>query len=333
MHKSVWLVPTLIVLVGCGGEKGTSGGTVVVNPGPSPTTSPPPVTLNTGEVKPRGDAAYIVAAMELSTTGGVAQTNGVITAGSTTDRIVTLDPPGFSADYNAGYRLADGVNSANFGAAQLTADTTRPNGNGVVFFASTSGAAQNYLALYQQSEFISSFKGSGYVTARYGGTGGWQHTVVNGATRRTRLKYFGYGSPTPTASMPRTGVVRYSLLGSGNYATDTDLWFLSSTSSVSVTVDFSTGTVTGTMSLGGENFYKNQVGGVGSFPIRGNVAGNMVTNGFAGAGIGPVADVSGQFRIMFVGPAAEELVLTYVFGNGTRTGVGAAVGFVHPYAL
>lgn len=333
MRKSIWLVPSFVALASCGGGTGGSSGAVVVSPTPSPSSSPPPVGLSTGEVKPSGDAAYIAAAMELTTTGGVSQTNGIITGGSTIDRIVTLDTPGFSANYNAGYRLADAVNSANFGSGQLSGDTTRPNGNGVVFFSSISGSTQNYLALYQQSQYISSYKGSGYVTAQYGGTAGWQHTVVNGATRRTRLNYFGYGSPTPVSAMPRSGVVRYSILGSGNYATDTDLWFLSSLSSVSVTVDFNTGAVTGTMSLGGENFFKNEVGGVGSFPIRGTIAGNMVTNSFTGAAVGPVADVTGQFRIMFVGPAANEIVLTYVFGNSTRTGVGAAVGFVHPYAL
>jgi hypothetical protein len=202
-----------------------------------------------------------------------------------------------------------------------------------VLFANTSGAAQDYLALYQQSQYISSSKGSGYATAQYGGTGGWQHTVLSGSTRRTRLNYFGYGSPTPVSAMPRSGVVRYAILGSGNYATDTDLWFLSSTSSVSITVDFSTGVVTGTMSLAGENFYKSEVGGVGSFAISGNIAGNMVTNSFSNAPIGPVADISGRYRIMFVGPSANEIVLTYVFQGSTRAGVGAAVGFVQPYAL
>jgi hypothetical protein len=326
------------VLAGCGGGGRSSGGTVVVNPSPTPapsgsaTQTPTPGVLSTGEVKPAADASFIAASMELMTTGGVSQTNGVITGGMTSGRITTLDTPQFSGSYNAGYRLADSSNSAVFGTAQLSGDSTRPNGNGIVLFTNISGPIQGYLALYQQTTYTSSVKGSGYTTARYGGTAGWQHTVVGGSSRQTRLNYFGYGSPTPLAGMPRSGIVRFSILGSGNYATDTDLWFLSSSTSNFIAVDFGAGTVSGTVGLSGENFYKSQAGGVGSFRVRGNINGNSLTGSFTDGSIGTSGGVPGQFRLMFVGPNANELILTYVFNDGAQAGVGAAVGVIDPYA-
>jgi hypothetical protein len=105
MVKSIWLVSGCVLLASCGGDK--SSGAVVVSPSPTPAATTPSSPLSTGEVKPASNAAYIAAAMEMTTTGGVAQTNGVITGGSTSDRSTTLDPAGFSANYSAGYRLAD----------------------------------------------------------------------------------------------------------------------------------------------------------------------------------------------------------------------------------
>lgn len=339
MRKSAWLLMSCAMLAGCGGGGDSGGGSIVVGGAPTPTPSstatPTPGVANalgTGEVKPASDASFISASMELRTSGGISQTNGVITGGSTSNRSTTGDTPQFSGSYDAGYRLSDAVNSVTFGGAQLSADSTWTNGNGIVLFSKGTGSVVDYLALYQQTTYTSSVKGSGYTTARYGGTAGWQHTVGNGATGQTRLDYFGYGTPTPVSAMPRSGVVRFTLMGSGNYATDTDLWFLTSGSSNFLTVDFGAGTVSGALSISGQNFYKNVVGGIGSFPIRGSFTGNAMAGSFTDASAGAYSGVPGQFRLMFVGPNANELVLTFVMNDGRQAAVGAAVGLIDPYA-
>jgi hypothetical protein len=270
--------------------------------------------------------------MDLTTTGEVSQTNGIITGGTTSNRVTTFDTPQFSGAYHSGYQLSDAVNSAVFGQAQLSLDSTSHNGNGVVLFQNFSGSVEDFQALYQETTYTSSVLGSGYTTAMYGGIGGWQHTVVNGSSRHTRLDYFAFGSATPLAAMPHSGVVKYTILGSGNYATDTDLWFLSAGSSDFITVDFSTGTVAGAVSLAGENFYQSQVGGIGSFPVKGTISGNAMIGSFKDGSIGTSGGVPGQFRLLFVGPKADELILTYVANDGTQAAVGASVGVVDPYA-
>lgn len=335
MRKPVWLLASCAVLASCGGGGSNATGPVVVTaaPTPTPTTTPTPTpgALNTGEVKPTAASLFIAGSMELNTTGGVAQTNGIITGGMTNSRFTTIDPPLFSGSYSGstGYRLSDAVNAASFGPAQLSFDTTTRNGNGVVLFTNIA-AAEDYLALYQQTTYSSSTKTSGYTTAQYGGTAGWQHTVVNGSSRHSRLDYFAYGTPTPVGAMPRSGVVRYSMLGSGNYATDTDLWFLSSVNGNVITVDFAAGTVSGSLGLSGQNFYKSVVGGIGSIPLDGSFTGNAMSASFSFGSLNASGRVPGQFRLLFVGPNANEVIVTYVANDGSQAAVGAAVGVIDP---
>lgn len=336
MKRAILLLAASAALANCGG--GSGGGAVRVvdgtpTPAPTPTgggSSPTPTgpALSTGEVKPSTDASFLAATMELTTTGGVSQTNGVITGGMTSGRTTAIDTLQFAANYGTytGYRLADLFNAVTFGPGQLTRDTTTPNGNGVVLFTNITGASEDYLALYQQTTFSSSVKGSGYTTARYGGTAGWQHTIVSGSSRRTRLDYFAYGTPTPLTAMPRAGVVRFTILSSGNYATDTDLWYLSSGNGNYVTVDFGTGTISGSVGLSGENFYKNEVGGIGSFPLNGTFGGNSLSASFSFGSFGTSSSVPGSFRLLFIGPNADELIVTYVVNDGSRAAVGAVVG-------
>lgn len=340
MRKAILLLASCAVLAGCGGDGGGSGGgsvavvgttpTPIPTPTPSPTPAPTSGALNTGEVKPAADATFISATMELTTTGGSSETNGVITGGTTTNRSTTLDTPQFMGSYSAatGYHLADAANAVVFGPAQLTADTTERNGNGTVLFTNASGSGEDYLALYQATTYTSSIKGSGYTTARYGGIGGWQHTIVDGSSRHTRLDYFAFGSATPVSAMPRSGVVKFTVIGSGNYATDTDLWFL--TGSDYITVDFGAGTVSGSVSISGQNFYKSQVGGVGSLPISGTFSGNSLTGPIVNGSLNTSGAVPGRFRLLFVGPNANEIIVTYVASDGAQAAVGAAVGIVDP---
>ncbi|WP_203310319.1 hypothetical protein [Sphingomonas beigongshangi] len=327
----------LALLSACGGDGGNSASTVAGGTAPTPTPTPNPSSgaLNTGEVKPAIGSTFLAATLSLTTMGGVSQTNGIITGGSTADRVTTIDTPQFQASYSPsnGYFLTDALTSAMFGSRQLSGDSTYPNGNGEVLFINTSGAIEDYLALYQRTTYTSSVKGSGYTSAKYAGSAGWQHTVVNGSTRTTRLDYFGYGPATPVAAMPSSGVVNFTILSSGNYATDTDLWFLSSSSGNYISVDFGTGQISGSVGLSGQNFYKNMVGGIGSLPLNGSIAGNAATGSFSNGSLNTSGRVAGQFHLMFVGPNADELVVTFVANDGTQAAVGAAVGIRDPYAL
>ena len=337
MRKTIWLLAGCMALAGCGDDAGapTAGSVNGVNPSPTPTSTPSPTQglLSTGEVKPTSDATFIAASLDLTTTGGISETNGIITGGMTSGRTTTIDTPQFKASYNSGYQLADTLNSASFGQAQLTTDTTAPNGNGTVVFTNRTSQAEDYLAAYQETTYSSSVKGMGYTTAQYGGIAGWQHTVVNGASRQTRLDYFGYGSATPIASMPKTGIVKFSLLSSGNYATDTDLWLLSAGSSNFLTVDFGAMTITGSIGLGGQNFYKNVVGGIGSLPLNSTFTGNSAMGSFTNGNLNTSGRVPGQFHILFIGPKANEVIVTFVANDGTQAAVGAAIGVIDPYTL
>ena len=270
--------------------------------------------------------------MDLTTTGGVSETNGVITGGMTSNRVTTFDTPQFSGAYGGGYHLMDSANTIVFGAPQLSIDTTQPNGNGIVLFTKVAGSIEDYLALYQETTFTSSVKGAFYTSAQYAGIGGWQHTVVNGTSRQTRLDYFAFGSPTPVNAMPHSGSIRFTILGSGNYATDTDLWFLTSGSSDFITIDFGARTVSGSISLAGQNFFKNQVGGIGHLPVEGSFTGNSMVGSFSFGSLDTSSSVPGQFHLMFVGPNASELIITYVANDGRQAAVGAVVGVIDPNA-
>lgn len=324
-----------LAVSGCGGGGGSSSApsvSVTPTPGPSPTPTPTPTpsaaALGTGEIKLAADAVFISATLDLDITGGYSQTNGIVTGGLTSGRTATVDTPQFVGSYNAGYLLSDAVNAATFGQAQLLRDTTAPNGYGTVVFSNTNSAKADYLALYQATTYSSSTKGSGYTTAKYGGAGGWQHTVGNGDTAHTRLDYFAYGTPTPTGAMPKSGVVRYSVLKNGNYAADTDLFFLTQGSSEILTVDFAAGTISGQLGIVGQNFFKSQVGSIGGLVLKGNISGNSATGSFVDPSINQNTAVPGKFRIMFVGPNANELIITFIAIDGSQAAVGSGVGIV-----
>ncbi len=265
--------------------------------------------------------------MDLTTSGSTTnQTTPQTTGGRTSNRSITIDTPLFSGSYSpqSGYRLSDALNSAIFGAAQLVGDTTSEPLYPTVLFNAISGAVENYLAVYKFAARTSSIKGEGVFTPRYGGVGGWQHTVVGSASRQTRLNYFSYGPATPIAAMPKSGVVIYTLLGSGNYATDDSLFFASIFDTI--TVDFGSRTFNGSLGQSGRNFYADTNGGLVSVRI----AGTIVDNGAAGATNSDVATMRGQYRLTFVGPNADELILTYVADDTRETMVGSAVGVRNP---
>ncbi|WP_448661288.1 hypothetical protein ACG3SL_11620 [Sphingomonas sp. CJ20] len=266
--------------------------------------------------------------MEMTTTAGsTSEVTGQTSGGTTSNRSVILDTPGFRATYDAryGYSLTDSFNAATFGAAQLTSDTTADSFNPTVLFTRPSTAAVDYLALYKFKVTTSSILGSGTVEPRSAGVGGWQHSISDPGARRTRLNYFAFGPITPASAMPRSGVVKFSLTGSGNFATDTSLHF--ATQHDEVTVDFGTGKVYGTISASGKNLYDGASGGIYYAIFKGVIAGNSVT----GPTTSTFPSASGQFRLLFVGPSAEEIIVTHVGENWQGHYVSAAVGFRNPY--
>lgn len=339
MRKLALGLTSCVLLAACGGG-GTGGGGITVVPGgatptptptatPTPTPTPATAALNTGEIKPAADATFIAATMEMTTTGGATnQLSGETTGGTTADRSVVLDTPGFTGSYGSttGYRLADFINNVTFGPAQLTSDTTATDKTyPTVLFTRFAAPSEDYLALYKVLITTSSILGSGSIEPKYGGIGGWQHTVAGSDSRRTRLDYFAFGPATPVSAMPHSGVVKFSLTGSGNFARDTDLYFTNHLDTI--TVDFGAGTISGTITSGGRNFYTGGFGGLYGVDLGGAIAGNSVT----GATRSSVAVATGQFRLLFIGPNADELIVTYVGQDGRGTYVGSSVGIRNPF--
>ncbi len=317
-----------ICLASCGG--GGSSNTAGGSPSPTPTTTPSPTPspssggLATGEIKPSSGATYISATMEMTSTGQLSNNlNGEVNNASTSERETLLDTPSFTASYspNTGYELADELISGNFGPDQLVGESSSE-----VLFSIIEATRERYLALYKHSVTTSSPSGTGTFEPEYAGSAGWQNTVLGSGSLRTRLNYFAYGPATPANDMPRSGVVKFSLLGSGNYASDTDLYFI--TNNDIVTVDFENGTVTGSVAGIGQNLFSGGGGGVYSFTFTGDIDGNTVTGPTAST----IAVASGDFRMIFVGPQAEEFIFTFVGQTGRGTYVGSAVGVRNPFA-
>ena len=337
MRKVFWAVSTCVVMSACGGGGGGAStdsvsvvpGTPAPNPTP-PTPAPTPTptaTLTTGEIKPTSDAAFISATMDLVTSASIAnQTAPQTTAGTTSNRSITIDTPQFFGGYSlqGGYKLSDALNSAIFGLTQLVSDTTSQMITPTVLFKSVTGTIEDYLAVYKYTVITSSGKGQGTFTPKYGGVGGWQHTNVGSSSKQTRLNYFAYGPTTSRDAMPKTGIVKFTLLGSGNFATDDSLWFASIFDTM--TVDFGSGTFSGSIGQTGQNFFADRSGGLVS--VR--VSGIIVDSGASGSVNSDVATMRGQYRLRFVGPNADELILTYIADDTRETMVGAAVGVRNP---
>ncbi|MCA1196377.1 hypothetical protein K9B35_00210 [Sphingomonas sp. R647] len=323
---------TLLSACGGGGSGTVTAPSTGSSPTPSPGVSPSPAPgpgAASGELKPSADATFIAALLQMTTTvGTTSELTGQTSGGTTSNRSVTLDTPGFSASYSVGtgYSLADSFNRSIFGLAQLTSDTTASDPfHPTVLFTRPAAGAVDYLALYKFKVTTTSILGSGSVEPRYGGVGGWQHSIADPGARRTRLNYFAFGPVTPVAAMPRSGVVKFTLMGSGNYAGDSDLYFASQ--SDTITVDFGTGSVTGSLSANGSNLFTGGFGGIYSARLNGTISGNAV----AGPTSSSVAVASGEFRLLFVGPSADEIIVTHVGQNGRGHYVSAAVGVRNPY--
>lgn len=313
MNKSA---PVRALALGCCfalfacGDGGTSSSGVQGGSTPTPTaTSTPVPTANI--IQPTSASTVLSATMLLTTGPGTTnQTTGQTTGGSTSDRS-TFETPQLFASYDSqsGYKLTDDANIAIFGTGQLSSSTTSAN-----LYTIASGSTEDYLAIYKGQ------LDSPNVPRRFAGFGGWQRTLVSSSSRRTRLDYFAYGTATPASSMPHSGVVKFFFVGGGgNYTRDNDLFFSIATGNM--TVDFATGTITCDLAVSGSNFYRDEAGGLAGFRVVGPINGNMVENSLEST----VAAFAGRFRLMFVGPNAEEAILIYY---GQTSGIGGQYAVV-----
>lgn len=235
----------------------------------------------------------------------------------TTDWTTKQPAPSFSLSYNPSsgtFLLADDQRSRAFDPSQIFSDSTYRDG------LPSRQYGQNTLS---NKDFLVVFKGPlanvAQVIPKYGAYGAWQHNEGTSPVR-IRLDYFTYGSPTPAASMPRTGQGTFRVVGSGNH-TDAGGLFFTQTNTL-FTVDWAAGTITASAVVTGSDFLGNGTGGLNSFRINGKIVGN----GAQGALYEPELNRPGQYTIRFYGPNADELAIVYSTAGQYSGGIGVAIG-------
>ena len=158
------------------------------------------------------------------------------------------------------------------------------------------------------------------VAVRYGAYGAWQQNTPMAGATRIRLDYFTYCSPTPVGQMPRSGTVKFRLVGTGNYATDNGLFLTQSDTTFDV--DFGAGTVFGVPTLSGTDFLTGSFGGLIGFRVRATIAGNNANGNIDS----DIATVSGRYKIIFCGPNADEMSIVISGGNDQARWATAGIG-------
>jgi hypothetical protein len=119
-------------------------------------------------------------------------------------------------------------------------------------------------------------------------------------------------------------VIKYTVQGSADYLSDGSPFFASIFTNLAVY--FGAGTINGQLSRAGRNFLSGSSGGLPSVGVSGQIVGNEAigeTNNAAYL-------TQGRYGIRSIGPAADELILTYVAENPNSTLIGAAVGVRNP---
>jgi hypothetical protein len=100
--------------------------------------------------------------------------------------------------------------------------------------------------------------------------------------------------------------------------------YIFTTESDTLTVDFGAATISGMITAGGRNFFTAGFGGLYGVTLAGTINGNLVA-GATGSG---VAVGSGQFRLLFLGPNADEVILTVVVRTAGEPTLARLWGFV-----
>ncbi len=312
-----------VVLSSCGSGSSDSGAVPVVpggstgnspTPGPTPAPTPSatptpsaPITSRTGVLEPTADMSARAAAIEFSVAGN-----------ATSDRSFLADQNiAFSYNQNTrSYTLFNALRSRTFGPAEFVRELSVPDNFPSVQYQLLSSEV-DYFALAKPP------KADPPVVTVYSSYGNWQHSTATATGVRSRLDYFVYGSPTPIASMPRSGKVTFRVPGAGNYIRDDAVFFAEHDTLIEV--DFGSGSINSYVSLSGFDFFQGGVGGLRSLTIQGKIAGNSAS------GDAEFADAvsRGRYSIVFYGPNAEEAGIV-VSGGSERDAfvvVGAGIRF------
>ncbi|RYY24137.1 MAG: hypothetical protein EOP62_17725 [Sphingomonadales bacterium] len=268
---------------------------------PTPTPAPGPVT---GELKPNAMSA-IAASTQFLTINAARNI--------TSERSVVAPPSPLTVSYDAvtrTYTLQNEQRTRQFGPSQFVGEASVPDYYPRVEYSSAASGEQDFLVVFKAPNAKPA------MPFAYGAHGAWQHNSPQGSDTRTRLDYFTFGTPTPLSGMPTSGSVTYRFAGTGNFAEPNLLFF--AVTSGTIRVDFAAGTVRATISPTGSDFFGGNFGGLTPFNLNGIISGNGAT----GASEFNAVGWSGNYKLQFYGPRAEEvgLVFTGIGFNASQNG-------------
>jgi hypothetical protein len=226
-------------------------------------------------------------------------------------------PTGLTASYDAvmqRYVLQNSERSRQFGPSQLIKETSLPDLYPRVEYTLSSTNDADFLVFFKSPSSNPPIKFS------HAGHGAWQHNDTQAGGTRVRLDYFVYGEPTPIASMPTAGVVQYRFFGTGNHASDDQLFVVDIPGTL--TVDFTAGTFAANVTPSGSNFFNGGVGGTTPFRIEGKI----VQNGAGGSASFMAATWGGTYILQFYGPQAQEVGVTFSAAGLDGAQTGAFIG-------
>jgi len=172
-------------------------------------------------------------------------------------------------------------------------------------YSITTGNFTRSLALFKPGA------GNPRLALTYTSYGALQRLVDGGSQISVTQELFVFGLPTPAADMPRTGSARYTSIVDGFWASDGDLRALTGTGSLSA--DFSAGTTSLDLSLGGASVLGGGSRTLGSFTGSGTIS--AANSSFSGTLTGASA-YSGPYAGRFFGPGAAEAGAAFNLSNG-----------------
>jgi hypothetical protein len=267
----------------------------------------------TGARQPTANSITISTAQFLTVTGAPDSLKGSTTSERS---VATPDTLAFSFNGNTNaYTVRNAERSAIFGPNDFRSETSIPDFYPSVLYRTINSSATDFLILYKEAN------ATPRIPTDFAAYGTWQHSEGRSAdTTRSRLDYFVYGEQTPAASMPRTGRVTYRLTGAGNVANEKQLYFAKVFQTVSV--DFATGQIDTYLSMTGDDLIGGGFGGLVSAQFRAQISGASAE--------GPlrfdIAIYSGNARLVFFGPNAENVGLVFSGASPFETFAGAGVG-------
>jgi hypothetical protein len=163
------------------------------------------------------------------------------------------------------------------------------------------------------------------IALQFGAYGAWQQDEsLAGGSTRVRLDYFTYGTATPAAAVPPSGVATYRWRGTGIYAEDQGLFATQSSgfatqASGTFSIDFAARTFEVRIDISGTDSFTGSSGGLISFVARGTLTGGT----FGGPLEFTLPTYGGTLRGTLYGPNAEAIGVVYS-GSGDRVSFNGA---------